>query len=75
MLLKEIKRLGGKLLREVVIFDKYECDKIALDKKSLAFKLTFNDLNRTLTDEEVMEIFEKIIAGVTKKFNCLVRDK
>ena len=72
---KEIKRLGGKLLRDITIFDNYIGDKVESGKKSLAFKLTFNDMNRTLTDEEVMSIFEKIIEGVTKKFKCLVRDK
>ncbi len=72
---KEIKRLGGKLLRDVQIFDCYEGDKIDSNKKSLAFKLTFNDMNRTLTDEEVMEIFEKIISGIETKFKSQVRDK
>ncbi len=72
---KEIKRLGGKLLRDIEIFDCYQGDKIAKDKKSLAFKLTFNDMNRTLTDDEVMEIFNKIIEGIKNKFKCEVRDK
>ncbi len=74
-LTKEIKRLGGKLLKDITIFDYYVGDKIDEDKKSLAFKLTFNDSTRTLTDEEVMEIFNKIIAGIKTKFKCEVRDK
>ena len=74
-LVKEIKKAGGKLLKEIQIFDKYEGDKIESDKKSLAFKLTFNDLTKTLTDDEVMSVFNKIIDEVTKKFKCVVRDK
>ncbi len=74
-IVKEIKRFGGKLLRDITIFDSYEGSNIDSSKKSLAFKLTFNDFNKTLTDDEVMEIFARIIDGVTKKFDCLVRDK
>ncbi len=73
--LKEIKRLGGKLLKDIQIFDYYVGDKIDSTKKSLAFKLTFNDMNRTLTDDEVMEIFDKIIEGIESKFKAQVRDK
>ena len=72
---KEIKKSGGKLLKDIQIFDLYEGEKIDESKKSLAFKLVFNDLNKTLTDEEVMNLFNKIIENVTKKFNCVVRDK
>ena len=72
---KEIKKSGGKLLKEIQIFDKYEGEKIDSNKKSLAFKLTFNDLTKTLTDEEVMSVFNKIIDDVTKKFKCSLRDK
>jgi len=72
---REIKKSGGKLLKEIQIFDKYEGEKIDSDKKSLAFKLTFNDLTKTLTDDEVMELFNKIITNVSSKFNCTLRDK
>ncbi len=74
-LVKEIKRFGGKLLKDILLFDKYEGEKLESGMKSLAFKLTFNDMNRTLTDDEVMEIFKKIIDGVTSKFKCQIRDK
>ena len=36
-------------------------------------KLTFEDYNKTLTDEEVMPIFNKIIENVEKKFNAKLR--
>lgn len=72
---KEIKKVGGKLLKDVQIFDKYEGEKIDSNKKSLAFKLTFSALEKTLTDDEVMNVFNKIINEITKKFNCTLRDK
>ena len=74
-ILKEIKKSGGKLLTDVKIFDIYKGENIGSDKKSLAFSLTFEDYSRTLTEEEVMTIFNKIITNVTTKFKATLRDK
>ena len=74
-ILKEIKKSGGKLLTDVKIFDIYKGENIGSDKKSLAFNLTFEDYSRTLTEEEVMTIFNKIITNVTTKFKATLRDK
>ena len=72
---KEIKKIGGKLLTNVLVFDVYKGEKIAVNKKSIAFKLTFEDYNRTLTEEEVMIIFNKIISDIENKFEASIRDK
>lgn len=74
-IVKEIKRSGGKLLTDIKIFDIYIGDKIPENKKSLAFNLTFEDMSRTLKEEEVMVIFNKIILNVTQKFKAVLRDK
>ena len=50
---------------EVILFDKY--------KNSLAFRITFRDINKTLTDKEVNEIFDKIIKVLTEKLKVQVR--
>ena len=70
-----IKRAGGRLLDSVSVFDVYTGENIASDKKSIAFTLNFINPERTLTDEEVMEVFNKIILEVTTKLNCELRDK
>ena len=72
---KEIKKSCGKLLNKITIFDIYEGDKIGVDEKSIAFNLEFLDINKTLTEEEVISVFNKMIEDVTKKLNCTVRDK
>ena len=72
---KEIKKIAGKLLTVVYPFDIYKGDKIDNDKKSIAYKLVFEDNTRTLTDEEVMIIFNKIITGISSKFKAVLRDK
>ena len=74
-LLKEIKRSGGKLLTDVKVFDIYYGENIGNDKKSIAYNLTFEDYSRTLTEEEVMNVFNKIIKEVEKKHNAELRDK
>ena len=68
-----IKKAGGRLLSEINVFDVYE--KLDNDKKSIAYNLTFMDSNRTLTDEEVMNIFDNIIKKVTTSLDVELRDK
>lgn len=74
-IIKEIKKSGGKLLTNVIVFDVYTGDKIDSNKKSLAFNITFEDYNRTLTEDEVMVIFNKIIKDIEVKFKASLRDK
>lgn len=68
---KVIIKNGGRILNEVEVFDLYQ--NIAPNKKSIAYKLVFKDENRTLKQDEVMEIFNKIIENVCKEFNCELR--
>ena len=68
-----IKKAGGRLLNEINVFDVYE--KLDNDKKSIAYTLTFMDSNRTLTDEEVMNVFDNVINKVTTSLNVELRDK
>ena len=69
---KQIRQSGGRLLTEIKEFDLYP--NIEESKKSIAYKLTFSDSTRTLTDEEVMNVFNKIINEVTVKCNVKIRD-
>ena len=50
-------------------------ENIAPDKKSVAFNLVFNGVDRTLTDEEVMDSFNKIIDKVVITHHAELRDK
>ena len=74
-IIDQIKKTGGKLLTDIKLFDLYEGENVGENKKSLAFKLTFNDLTKTLNDEEVMVIFNKIINEIEKQFNAELRNK
>ena len=70
-----IKKAGGRLLTDINVFDVYTGVNISEDKKSIAYKLTFMDPARTLTDEEVMEAFNNIINKVCATHNAELRDK
>lgn len=71
---KMIKKSSSRLLKGISVFDVYLGANIASDKKSIAFKLTYLDETKTLTDEEVMNDFYQMIEKVTKEFNCEIRD-
>ena len=61
-----IKRAGGSKLQKVEVFDVYEKG-LEPGKVSIAFSLTFENPNATLTDEEINGALEKIIEAVEKK--------
>lgn len=71
---KTINKAGGKILTNIEVFDVYTGTNVPSNQKSIAYKLTFMDPNQTLTDEIVMEVFNKIITEVEKKFNATLRD-
>jgi len=71
---KVIKKSGGRLLTNIEVFDVYVGENISSNEKSMAYKLTFQDPSKTLTDEEVMELFNKIISEVESKCNAKLRD-
>ena len=67
-----IKKAGGRLLDSIDIFDIYR--DIKPGKKSMAYNLTFKDDTRTLSDEEVMIVFNNIIDKVTTELNAELRN-
>ena len=64
---KQIKKLAGNLLLGNKIFDVYTGENIEENKKSIAYSLEFGATDRTLTDDEINAILEKIIAGLEKQ--------
>ncbi|MBO5479367.1 MAG: phenylalanine--tRNA ligase subunit beta [Clostridia bacterium] len=63
---KQIKKSAGSLLTDVKVFDVYTGSNIEEGKKSMAYSLTFGAKDKTLTDEEINAILEKIIADLEK---------
>lgn len=71
---KLIKKSGSRMLTNIEVFDVYTGENVDKDKKSIAYKLTFTDMDKTLTDEEVMNVFNKIIDDVTSKMDAKLRN-
>ena len=68
-----IKKAGGSLLTNIEVFDVYTGENVGENEKSIAYSLTFNDPKKTLTEEEITPIFEKIIEMVTNKCGVKLR--
>lgn len=70
---KVIVKNGGKFLDGVTLFDVYAGKNIAEGKKSLAFTIKFQSNDRTLTDAEADEAFNKILSAVETNCNAQLR--
>lgn len=68
-----IKKASGSVLTNIEVFDVYTGENVGENEKSIAYSLTFNNTKRTLTEEEVMESFKKVIENVQKKCNARLR--
>lgn len=68
-----IKKAGGNLLTNIEVFDVYTGENVGKNEKSIAYNLTFMDSKKTLTEEEVTVVFEKIIDMVENKCEAKLR--
>ena len=64
---KQIKKAAGSLLLGTKVFDVYTGTGIEENKKSIAYSLEFGAQDRTLTDDEINSILEKIITNLEKQ--------
>ena len=69
-----IRKRGGKLIENVKLFDVYKGAQIAEGMKSLAYSISFRAEDRTLTDSEVSEKMDTIIASLEKETGANLRD-
>ena len=64
---------GGQLLRDARLFDLYRGEQIAPGKKSLAYSLTYQAEDRTLTDDEVAKVQERIVRRLAQELGAELR--
>lgn len=72
-LLKSIRKTAGSSLQELQIFDVFEGESLGKQKKSLAFRLSFLDKNKTLTINEVEPIINKVVKVLEKQYSAKLR--
>jgi phenylalanyl-tRNA synthetase beta chain len=63
---KAIKQAAGALLVDVALFDVYRGAGVPEDSRSLAYRLRLQALDRTLSDTELTDLRNKVVAGVGK---------
>jgi phenylalanyl-tRNA synthetase beta chain len=64
---------AGDLLEDVRLFDVFRSEALGPSKKSLAFGLRFRALDRTLTDEEVGGLRQRLIDAMAKEHGAVLR--
>ena len=69
-----IKEQGKAILEKVQLFDVYRGKQVAEGKKSVAFALTYRDKNKTLTDEDVAKVHDKVLEALKEKVNAVLRE-
>lgn len=70
---KEIQRSADDTLVSVDVFDVYEGKNLGSNKKSIAFRLSFLDSNKTLTIKDVEPMVKKIVQALESKFEAKLR--
>jgi phenylalanyl-tRNA synthetase beta chain len=65
-----LREHAGPLLRDVTLFDVF---RFPDGRRSLAWRLTFQAADRTLTDEEVNAIHAEVTGAITRRFGLVLR--
>ena len=73
--LAELKAAGGELLTDAELFDVYRGDSIPAGTKSLAFALTYQPKEKTLTDKEIDKVHQKIESRLVHVLKAQIRGK
>ena len=68
-----IREAGGRLLQNVLLFDVYQGPPVPSGKRSLAYALTYQALDRTLTDEDVTIVRERIVRRLNQAIGAELR--
>ena len=69
-----IRDLGGDLVEEVTLLDKYEnAEKFGQDKMSYTYRIIYRSNERTLKTEEIDPIQKKITQETVKQFGAEIR--
>ncbi|HEY9638403.1 MAG TPA: phenylalanine--tRNA ligase subunit beta [Coleofasciculaceae cyanobacterium] len=67
------QKAAGSLLESVLLFDEYQGEAVPKGQRSLAFRLTYRAGDRTLTDEEVEPVHQKVREALVEKFGVSLR--
>ena len=73
MLERIARKYASKLLRQVSLFDVYEGAGVGEGKKSYALNFVLQSADKTLTDEEINKVMNKLIAAYEREAGAKLR--
>jgi phenylalanyl-tRNA synthetase beta chain len=68
-----IRLTGGRIVTEVRLFDVYRGEKVGVGKKSLAYSITYQARDKTLTDKDVAGIRTRIVRRLEQELGAVLR--
>lgn len=66
-------RKCSKFIKNVEVFDVYTGEHVAEDSKSIALSILFQSSEKTLTDQEINDVHQKILDALKKECNAQLR--
>ncbi len=73
-LVERVTLAASSLLRDLRVFDVYRGPGIEAGRKSIAFGLIFQDISRTLTDDDVGTLVAAVVADLRASLNASIRE-
>ncbi|MDD4295391.1 MAG: phenylalanine--tRNA ligase subunit beta [Ruminiclostridium sp.] len=71
---KVLKKQGGNILEDINVFDVYKGEQVPEGMKSMAYTLIFRAYDRTLVDEDVNKVMEKVLKELKNAFGATLRE-
>ena len=68
-----IKKMSGKNLESLTLFDVYEGKQIPEGKKSVAYNADYRSAEQTLTDNDINKVFDRIVKTLERELGAVLR--
>jgi phenylalanyl-tRNA synthetase beta chain len=72
-LMRVITKAGGSLLDSIELFDEYRGEHVPEGQRSLAFRLLYRALDRTLTETDIEPVHQQVRDALIEKFGVSLR--
>lgn len=72
-ILISIQKVDNRIIKNVNLFDVYSGENIEKGTKSIGISILIQDDNKTLTDQDITEIMNKITNKLIKEYNAIIR--
>jgi phenylalanyl-tRNA synthetase beta chain len=69
-----ISRLGHDIITSVILFDLYRGESIPEGRQSMTFRIRYQSEDRTLTDEEVQEVHDRVVKALVEELGATMRE-